>query len=334
MLKKIFVIAFFGSALLLAGASIAFRLSPWPSALLIRLTFDRGAVEANEALAKHLPAAGGARLDERYDPADGDAYVDVYYPASVENTEAVLPTVVWIHGGAWISGDKSQIGNYLRILASRGFTTVSVGYSIAPGAKYPTPLRQANAALAYLTKNSARLHIDPDRLFLAGDSAGAQIAGQLANLISAPGYARKIGIPAAIERRQLRGIILHCGVYEPSKANFEGDFGGFLRTVLWSYLGTRDFLNDPRLAELSVVKNMTADFPPIFISAGNADPLEPQSQLVVEAALRLGVPVDGLFFPKDHQPPLPHEYQFTLDNDAGRLALERSAVFLAARSAP
>ena len=76
---------------------------------------------------------------------------------------------------------------------------------------------------------------------------------------------------------------------------------------------------------------VTADCPRTFISAGNADPLLPQSVAFAEALAGRKAYVDTLFFPNDHSPALPHEYQFNLDTDAGKLALERSVKFLAAR---
>ena len=51
--------------------------------------------------------------------------------------------------------------------------------------------------------------------------------------------------------------------------------------------------------------------------------------MFAEIAKAKGVPVDSLFFPESYTPPLRHEYQFDLDSDAGRLALDRSLEFLA-----
>jgi acetyl esterase/lipase len=99
--------------------------------------------------------------------------------------------------------------------------------------------------------------------------------------------------------------------------------------VLWSYSGGKDFSTNPRFATASVVNYVTAAFPPTFISAGNADRLLPQSLAFADALAARGVRVERLFFPKDHAPPLPHEYQFNLDNDDGKRALERSVTFLA-----
>jgi acetyl esterase/lipase len=73
------------------------------------------------------------RLDEHFDSTDSDTLLDVYFPAELENRGGVLPAVVWVHGGAWVSGNKNDIANYARILSSKGFTVASVGYSIAHG---------------------------------------------------------------------------------------------------------------------------------------------------------------------------------------------------------
>jgi acetyl esterase/lipase len=314
---------------LVAASYAAVELSPWPAALFLRRVMDNGGVAAAKALEKHVPDGVAAKLNQQYDAGNPDALLDVYFPADIKNA---LPTIVWIHGGGFLSGTKDHVANYLKILAAKGYTVVGVNYSLAPRATYPTPIRQVNAALAYLRDHAGSLHIDPARIFLAGDSAGAQIAGQTANIVTSPAYAKVVGIVPSIARAQLRGVILHCGMFDPHSLDLDGPFGGYHRTVGWSYFGVRDFLKDPRMAQFSVVRNVTADFPPMFISVGNADRLAPHSKLLAETAAKLGVPVDSLFFPDDYQPPLRHEYQFDLDTAAGRLALERTLAFLAARS--
>lgn len=317
--------------LLAAAGTIAYRVSPWPSALAIRAAFDKNANLASQALAKHVPAGVAAQLNERYDASDSDARLDVFYPTAVENGERSLTTVVWVHGGGWISGSKNQIANYAKILAGRGYTVVGVDYSIAPGGKYPVPLWQVSAALAYLERNAKRLHVDASRFVLAGDSGGAHIVAQLANALGVPAYAAALGLAPSIGRAQLRGVILYCGAYDLGKIKLDGPFGEFVHTALWSYFGEKDFPKHPLYATASVINYLTADFPPAFISVGNADPLAPQSRALAEALAARGVRVDSLFFPDDYAPALPHEYQFNLDTAAGQLALERSVKFLAER---
>ena len=312
-----------------AGAAyLALQVSPWPAALFFRTFMDRSGIATAQALEPHVPAGVAALLDQRYDTADADAILDVFYPTVVQGTDRKLATVVWVHGGGFLSGSKEQVANYLKILSGAGFTTIGVDYSLAPGSTYPTPIKEINAALAYIQANAARFHVDPSRFFLAGDSAGAQIAAQLANVISTPSYAWETRVAPSILRSQLRGVLLHCGVYDPGQFKFEGASGFFLQTVIWSYFGTKDISANPRRDEFSVVRNFSPGFPPIFVSVGNADPLAPQSHRLAEVAAGYGVPVDSLFFADDHTPPLRHEYQFNLDSEAGRMALARSVEFL------
>lgn len=317
-------------AVVLLGACTwtAFQLSPWPSVLLIRWAFDRGAAEASDALRKHLPTGVTEKLALSYDTTDPEALLDVYFPASVQGGPQRLTTVVWAHGGGFISGRRQDVANYLRILAARGVVVVNVDYSIAPGATWPTPARQLNAALAYVQKNADALNVDPDRIVLAGDSAGAHIAAEVAALTTSPEHARRVGITPSLRPGQLAGTLLYCGPYDAGLVQWDSPFAGFMRTVLWSYLGRKDFRDDPRLDTFSVVRHVTPAFPPSFISAGNADPLEPHSRALAATLEDQGVAVDALFFPKDHAPALGHEYQFNLDTDAGRVAMERSVAFL------
>jgi acetyl esterase len=314
-------------AVLALGGYAAIGLRPWPSARLFRRV-NHGGIEIAQALKGHVPAGVASRLNEHYDPGDADAFLDTFYPSAIQSTGQRLPAVVWVHGGAFVGGSKDQIASYLKILAARGFITVGVDYSLAPRRQYPTPIRQVNVALAYLVINSARLHIDPSRFFLAGDSAGAQIAAQLANVISVASYAREMDIAPSIERAQLRGVILYCGIYDPKILKARGAFASLLKAVSWSYLGTRDLQNFPLAAQFSVVGHVTGQFPPMFISVGNADPLAQHSRLLAATAKTRGVSVDSLFFPADYTPPLAHEYQFDLDTVAGQTALDRSIEFL------
>jgi acetyl esterase len=324
MLKAIFGVVGFAAVLMVAGYA-AFNLSPWPTALILRHSWDRGGIATNNALERYVPVGVAAKLNVRYDMSDADADLDVFYPSIVENTDKVLPTVVWVHGGSWISGSKDHIANYLKILASRGFTTVGVNYTLAPAGIYPTPVKQVNMALGFISKNAALLHADWSRLFLAGDSAGSQIAAQVANTISVPSYAKGVGIVPSIERSQLRGVVLHCGTYEAELAHFSR------KGVLWSYFGTKNFKMDPRLSQFSVARHVTSEFPPVFISTGNYDALAPQSYIFAERAAAQGVYVDRLFFPQESTPKVPHEFQFDLGSEAGQIALERSIKFMTDR---
>jgi acetyl esterase/lipase len=330
VLKKLVLWVAGVAVVVAAGVYAAFQLSPWPSVWLIRSAFDQGAAQASTSIAGLVPADIAVQRGLNYAPGDRDALLDLYTPPDAPGP---LPAVLWVHGGGFISGSRADLSGYLQILASRGFVTAGIDYTPAPEAGFPTPVRQTNQALAYIVANAARFNIDPQRIFLAGDSAGAQIAAQTALIISDPGYARRLGIEPGLARPALRGVVLYCGPYDPATMNFEGPFGSFMRTVIWSYLGARD-PHDARVAQLSVTPHVTPAYPPVFISVGNADPLAPQSLALADALRGRGIEVDALFFPRDHLPPLDHEYQLLLSTDAGRLALDRSVAFLATHGPP
>ncbi len=317
-------------SLLIVGCLIlgAFYFSPWPSALIIRYAFEKEAYKTNEALQKHVPAGIATQLHQVYDADDKDALLDIYYPSSLPQSDTTLPLIVWIHGGGWISGNKSHISNYCKILASKGYVVASIDYSIAPEKHYPTPILQTHRALTFLHQHANPLHINTSFIFLAGDSGGAHIAAQTAHSITQPIYAQQLGIIDNTQPVKIAGLLLYCGPYDAENINMDGNFGFFLKTVLWSYSGTKNFHSNPLFKTASIIQYVNSHFPPCFISAGNGDPLLQQSQHFAQKLQHEKVHVDTLFFPTSYEPKLPHEYQFNLDTAAGQMALECSIHFL------
>ena len=242
-----------------AGAAwqLSLLVSPRPGASVLRRTFAANGAAVDAALASHVPVGVEEVLDEPY--GDGpEERLDVYRPTGAEP----LPTVVWIHGGGWIGGSKEELANWCRLIAGQGFAVVPVGYSLAPARRYPTPVRQALAALAHLQANAARLGVDAERIVLAGDSAGAQIAAQVALIATDSGYANAVGLASTLAAGRLRGLVLACGPFDLSHATGGTGAGTrFMTTALWAYSGRRRFADDPDLALASVVDHLTRGVP-------------------------------------------------------------------------
>src|SRR5262245_9674762 len=96
--------------------------------------------------------------------------LDLYLPA--EGRPA--PLVVWVHGGAWRSGSKSNPP--LLPLTDRGIAVASVDYRLSPVAPYPAQVHDLKAAIRYL-RNAAQQHgLDGSRIAIAGGSAGGHLA--------------------------------------------------------------------------------------------------------------------------------------------------------------
>ena len=329
-------------ALLAAGVTFAIvtLVSPWPSALLIRAIFVDGGTKTAEAMEAYAPSADAleATLDVPYETtavggSTTDRLFDVYSPAA---STGPLPTVIWIHGGAWISGVKENVDPYVRILAAAGYTTVSLNYTVGPEAIYPVALTQLNDALGFLVAHAAEYRIDPDRLVIAGDSAGSQLTSQLAAMATNPDYAALVGIEPSLTAKQIRGVILNCGIYDVSEIPNAPGIGGWgFRTALWAYLGEKDWANTPGGEEMSTIDDVTAAFPTTWISGGNADPLTAtQSEPFAARLTELGVDVTTVFYSDDTVPALEHEYQFKLDLDAAQSALASVIEWLGTVTAP
>lgn len=316
---------------LVVGAVAAARATPWPSALLIRRVFTKGARETVAEMLPFVPAGVTARIGVPVGRAATGLTFDVFRP---DAAQGALPAVVWVHGGAWLSGSSRDVEPYLRILAAEGFTTVGLNYALAPEAAYPTAVRELNDALAHLVMHADEFGIDASRIVLAGDSAGAQLASQLAALATSPEYARRVGIAPALRSDQLAGVILDCGVYDlDALADLTGLLGWGFKTAMWAYAGTKDWSDSPAGRTMSTLDHVTADFPPTFISGGNGDGLTATQSIPLAAALRAaGVEVTELFWPADHEPALPHEYQFHLNFPEAREALSATVAFLRERT--
>lgn len=311
----------------LAGFGIASYVSPKPASVVIRRRFDRNGVERLVATAPFVPGHVVSTLDIPYREGDPDARLDVHRSSAPATG---LPTIVWVHGGAWLSGSKDLIANYLRVLAGGGCTVVGLGYSISPRATYPTQALQVLDALAFLTEHADELGVDARRLVLAGDSAGAQIASQVAGMVVSPEYAASIDAHPRITADQVAGTVLFCGAFDMSLARgLRGRNRWFVDSVMRSFTGTLDYLDDPRFSGISVVEHLTADFPPTLVSCGNADPALGHTLSLIATLELLGVPHETLLFDGD-DPPVGHEFQFQLGTDAGQEALAAIQRFVSA----
>lgn len=308
----------------LTGGLVAlFMTSARPGALVLRYLIERapGATRTPGAVS----TTGASITDDAYRTGDPDALLDVYLPPHVATADR-RPTIVWVHGGAWISGTKAAAAPYFEMLAARGFTVIAVEYSQAPDTQYPTPIFQINEAIAYALRHADRFHVDTERIIVAGDSAGAQMASQIAALVTSPAYAAEVGIAPSLRPDQLRGTILFCGVYDAAGVAQHPRVSNtalrvFTRSVLWAYTGSRE-RDSATLRQMSTIDHATSEFPSTFISGGNADPLtDAHSRPFAERLAELGVDVTARFYAPDRTPGLGHEYQFRIDSEDGKATL-------------
>ncbi len=110
-----------------------------------------------------------------FEPAHERHVLDIYAPDDAKD----LPVVFWIHGGGWQHGDKSDVQMKPRVLAERGFVFVSTNYRLLPDVDMDVLIRDVAKALGWTHKHIADHGGDPERIFVMGHSAGAQLAALL-----------------------------------------------------------------------------------------------------------------------------------------------------------
>jgi acetyl esterase/lipase/uncharacterized protein (DUF2141 family) len=98
--------------------------------------------------------------------------LDLYLPTS---GKPPYPTVIWIHGGAWVVGDKSDVGSAKR-LACRGYAVASINYRLSGTAKFPAQIYDVKAAIRYLRANASTYNLDVSRFASFGSSAGGHLS--------------------------------------------------------------------------------------------------------------------------------------------------------------
>ena len=244
--------------------------------------------------------------------------MDINMP--LDNLNEKKPLIVLLHGGGFIGGSKEATAAYARTLSSHGYIVANVEYAFAPEHTYPTPIIQVSKAISYLKENSEMFNVDINNIFIAGGSAGAQIASQIAAIQTNKKLSDIMEIDPVLTKDELKGVILFCGLYNMSNVSETG-----FKEYLWAYTGEKDFKNYERLDEISTVKHITEDYPPTFITAGDMDKLESQSKELVESLKDNNVSCTSLFF---NDKRLLHQYQFMLWTKEAINTLEKVVNFI------
>ena len=105
---------------------------------------------------------------------DASHLLDVYLPANRPMFERPRPLIVWIHGGAWLKGNKDATP--AAVLPLCGYVAASINYRLTDQAIFPAQLEDCQNAIRFLRKHSAEYGIDPNKIGVWGVSAGGHLA--------------------------------------------------------------------------------------------------------------------------------------------------------------
>jgi len=218
-----------------------------------------------------------------YERANGwEGKLDIYARRAPGATDAQpgppMPTVIFIHGGGWVQGTKE--GSLLRALPyiAMGYAVVNVEYRLANVSLAPAAIEDCRCALRWIVAHAKDYNIDPDRLIVAGESAGGHLALTTGMIPTSAGFDRTCQMPA---EPHVAVIVDFFGITDiadlldgPNKNPFPETWP---YTVQW--LG-----NQPNRADIAKASSpltyVRAGVPPTIAIHGDADQLVPYAHSV------------------------------------------------------
>ncbi len=211
--------------------------------------------------------------------------LDIYLPDS----SGPHPAILFVHGGAWHTGDKRRLAPLVRFFAERGYVGFSVNYRLAPAYRYPAALEDLRCAVKWIRAHAADYGVDPNRIAAVGTSAGAHLVALLATATETLAPCGNPGISSRV-----RAVIALFGPMDLLSA-----VGTPAEVAVEDFLGA-SVREDPDLwREASPITWVSADDPPFLLIHGRDDRVVPYEESVrmADALRRAGVEVRLVLIP-------------------------------------
>ena len=223
-----------------------------------------------------------------YATVDGkNLYADVYLPPDPSAAKSAL--VLLMHSGGYVSGHRSMMRLWDRWFTARGYTVFDIDYRLAPPPTWNQAAQDAACAMVWIAAHTEQFHVDATRILVAGQSAGAGLALQLAYGINDGTVKSSCGG----EPPQPRAVF---ALYPPDDFalgwNMKTRIGSSTaRKFLGAYVGGSPQEFPERYCAISAVFHVRPGLPPMLIAVGKPDHLVPFAghQELVEQLNRDGV---------------------------------------------
>lgn len=309
-------------ALLSAIGYVVF--TPYPIAYLVRKLFENPPATLPDNYQTYLDNTI-KQSNLTYPSLYPSNQFDLIMPKQVPHP---LPVIVWVHGGAYVGGDKKDADSYLTQLVSHGYIGINMNYQRAPESRYPTPLYQIDEMLTHLDVLAASYPLNPRQIILAGDSAGAQLVSQYLTALNNLNYAQSNHFSFNNAISNVKACILFCGPYHIKRLldlSRNPIIKWSINQIGFAYLNNRYWHNSEQIDQADIFPYLTNNFPPSFISDGNMLSFTQDGIALATSLKTLGVTVVDVFY---EGATLYHEYQFKMDTIYGEKTMNNLVSFL------
>jgi len=247
--------------------------------------------------------------------------LDVYRP---KEKAGRLPVIVSVHGGGWVYGDKELYRFYGMALAERGFAVVNFSYRLAPEHKYPAQMEDINMVMEWAFQYAGQYGFDLEHVFLAGDSAGAHLAGIYGCICTDAAYASRYSFKVP-DGFVPKALALNCGVYIPIPTGdhpaLENEQVAELPGELMPEGGTYE-----EAEFIDLTRHITSAFPPVFFMTATEDFCRPQAADLERALKEHRVPYVFKLYGTEKEP-LQHVFHLDMRNKAGQKCNDEECAF-------
>jgi acetyl esterase/lipase len=270
------------------------------------------------------PPIGKAVKNIPYNRVHPKQKYDVYIPEG----SGPFPVLIYIHGGGWTIIDKKTYSRICREFASEKCIICSINYRLGPKYGYPYILQDMAEAVYYIHQHVKEYGGDPNKIMLAGDSGGAHMASWYTAALNKKELLQATKISNVIPRESLKGLLLFYGVYDLRREQVDKLAFPDLPLLVESFLGADPEEYKKRAEVVSTILHVTSNYPPVFISSGEKDPLHQGSVSFAQKLTECKTPYEALFFSQTKYPDAEHAFLNFYKKSCAQEAMVKAKEFM------
>ncbi|CAO3639576.1 unnamed protein product [Cunninghamella echinulata] len=223
------------------------------------------------------------------------------FPENGNNPNQLLPTLIYIHGGGYTSGDYTRYEKFIKDISVKAkINVIFIDYHLSPGSKFPVPVEECYSSVLWIYQHGKELNVNTEKIFIGGDSAGGNLTAATVILLK----------QRSVEQQILSGqVLIYPGVarqrkeYESYHLYGGGDYP-YTREEMkqhhTAYLG-EDYeqedhptFNDIRRAPLIATPTQLKGLPKTLILTAECDIVRDEGEAYARKLAQVGVEINAI----------------------------------------